>query len=363
MSLAPHSAEPSVFAGSRAGDARQSELPVLLLVLLAAALAAITLLAQEQALGVSYIEGEQLARHRAVLDGVAPDPWQYRLFSEYVVEAVLSLTSRLRVPHSVAVAFLAIRYAQNFAIFILAAALYRRLGLVPRMQAVGMALLAWGMTHALFNSDLSVNTYFDVIAYLVGGILVIDGRLWSLVPLTLVAAFNRDTAGFVALLPLGVYVARVFEGSRHSNTSASWRALIPPQRVLFPVVAATLVFALVYVGIRAVLGPAPWPWDYRVGPEIARKNLSLSVLLQVSLTLGVIPLLALWQWRDLPELLRGWIILIAPAWAVIHIGSAHINESRVFLVPLALFLIPAALYVRPSLLAEVRITAEQSPIA
>lgn len=61
--------------------------------------------------GMDYVSegGEQLARHRAVFEGHAGNPWQYRVLAPYLLQRVLMLLERLRVPNHVAVAFVSLR--------------------------------------------------------------------------------------------------------------------------------------------------------------------------------------------------------------------------------------------------------------
>src|SRR5512141_404883 len=69
-------------------------------------------------LGIQYIEeGYQYQRHVWVLEGTSTDPWQYRVLSEYVVEGVLSVTTKLAVPHPIAVAFVTFRLVQTILVF------------------------------------------------------------------------------------------------------------------------------------------------------------------------------------------------------------------------------------------------------
>ena len=50
---------------------------VAIVIVSAVLLAGVGVLWQEQRLGLAYVDGEQLARHRNVLTGAAPSPWRY----------------------------------------------------------------------------------------------------------------------------------------------------------------------------------------------------------------------------------------------------------------------------------------------
>ena len=83
---------------------------------------------------------------------------------------------------------------QNAALFLLAAFFYRRLGLSERAAACGMAVLAWAIVHSFFNSDLSFNTFSDILFYLIAGLLILARRDMWILPLSVLAILNRETS-------------------------------------------------------------------------------------------------------------------------------------------------------------------------
>jgi hypothetical protein len=142
-----------------------------------------------------WVQIEQLDNHRQVLDGTVGDPWRYRLLSEWLTEGAIDALRALGVGRPVLVGFLGVRVVQNAAIFLLAWILYRRLGLGRRRAALGLALLAWGTTQSLYEANLAFNTYSDVGFYLAAAVLLLYGAWAWIVPLTALAALNRETAG------------------------------------------------------------------------------------------------------------------------------------------------------------------------
>jgi hypothetical protein len=325
------------------------KMPTALIVLTVLCLTVMTVFAQEQALGLSFIEHTQLMRHHAVLSGAAPDPWAYRLLSEWIVALVLRLSEALHFARPAVVGFLTLRALQNVAIFLLAISYYRRLGMAPQFQSIGVVLLAWSMSHALYNSDLSVNTYFDVIAYLIAAHCVITGRPWALVPIVIVAAFNRDTAAMIPMMAVAPLLARAANAPR---SSLALLRSAEARRPLAVAVVGLVAFAAVYIGIRKVIGPAPWPWGNTGGTMMLQANLrDTNVHLYVPLTFSILPLLAFWRWRQLPPLLRGFLLLLGPVWATTLFVLVYVAETRLFLVPIAVAFIPAALFVSPDVRA------------
>jgi len=154
-------------------------------------LAGVGVLWQEQHLGLPYVEGEQLARHRNVLTGSAQNPWRYRVFAEWVAAGFVKSAEILHVPRPVAVGFLGLRLLQNALILVLTFTYYRRLGINRHQALVGVMVLAFAFTHAIDNSDLSFNTYFDVVSYLIAALAVLSGRTLSFLVIVVAAALNE----------------------------------------------------------------------------------------------------------------------------------------------------------------------------
>jgi hypothetical protein len=356
-----HLYDPSEFGSytldaSSSAEAAGDEMPPVLAALIVLGLAAMCVFAQEQALGLSFIEHTQVMRHDAVLSGTAPDPWAYRLFSEWIVALVLRTTQLLRFARPEIVGFLTLRVLQNVAIFLLAIAYYRRLGLGPQLQAIGVVLLAWSMSHALYNSDLSVNTYFDLIFYLLAALCVVSGRTWMLVPIVVVAACNRDTAAMLPALALAPLLGRV---ARAPRTTMQLLRDADARGSIVIAAIGVLAFGTVYLGIRKVVGPAPWPWGNTGATTMLRANLhDRNVYLQVPLTFSALPVLAAWRWHRLPERLRGLLLLFGPLWTTTLFLLVYVAETRIFLVPIALAFIPAALVSHP---IEGRVFTESLP--
>jgi len=112
------------------------------------------------------------------------------------------------------------------------------------------------------------------------------------------------------------------------------------------------LWAIVFGGLRFILGwPAtawrdhwgPWGWEL-----VAVHVSSLHTWVFLALTLSILPLLTLWEFRLLPSQVQGLFWLVVPLWFAVHFASALVNETRLFLVPVALVFIPGALYNRES---------------
>lgn len=104
----------------------------------------LTVYVHVQYLGIHYLEeGNQIKRHLSVLQGTAPDPWQYRILSDYLVEAIIQLFTKLDVPHSIAAAFISLRCVLGVMIFLISYFYFRKLGFTTAHSLIGMSVLAW----------------------------------------------------------------------------------------------------------------------------------------------------------------------------------------------------------------------------
>lgn len=320
---------------------------VIAICLVSSLLGSVALVAQVRALGLSqfgyfdtpsalhYIEnGNQWTRHQSVLAGEAPSPWQYRVFSVWVNQWAIDSCSALGANRPVAAGFLSVRWLQNFAILGLAASLYRRLGLSLPTTLLGVSILAAAMGQAVFDSDLSTNTYFDVVFYLVAAVLVLHGRLVWVIPVVAMAALNRETSILIPLLMV----------------AGEWRRRpVPPvsrYTLALSAVAVTL-FVAEFFGLRAFYGARPLFEPYGVSPglDLVFANvLNWQSWFQLILSFGIVPVLSLFGLRSAPTVLRNIWVLIVPGWIGVHLALAVIAETRLFLVPMALAFVPCALF-------------------
>ncbi len=316
-----------------------------LLIVCLGALTFFTVYVQATSLNLKYMSesGQQLAKHNAVLAGRSWDPWQYRVLAEYLVEGWLRLVRWLEPPAFVfvrnpvgptAIAFISFRLLQNFVLFLSAFLFYRLLGLGRAAALIGLVLVAWGMSNALFSSDLSFNTYFDVIYYLLAGIIIL--KKWDLlvIPLALVAAANRETS---LLIPFMLAAARLEFKPR----------LRLPRKSLFIAAAAFVLQAGWYLGVRWYYGPKELlvPFGKTQGLELLLHNLTWPVAwLELTDTLSLLPLLAVVLIKRWPAVLKAYFWAVIPAWFLVHYLGGYVAETRLFLVPLALVFVPGALF-------------------
>lgn len=95
---------------------------------LALVLALTTVFTQFHSHSDRFIRESQLQRHRDVIENRARNPWQYRVFSQWLIALTGKLIRYFNLSSPI-LWFISFRIVQNFIIFLLAAIWYRRLGL------------------------------------------------------------------------------------------------------------------------------------------------------------------------------------------------------------------------------------------
>ena len=320
---------------------RSVKLTILAIVLISAVLFSLfTVFIHVRYLKIPYLEGDQLRRHLAVLQGNAPDPWQYRVLSDYAAEGIIQLFTRLAIPHSVAAAFIFFRFIQGVGIFLFCYFYYRKLGLSTAHSLIGMSILAWGITHANYDSDLQFSTYFDIIFYLLAGLAILGNKPLWIIPIALFAALNRENSGLIPFMLFASYLPVGWGKLRFSERTR------PPTKIILIAAISLTLYAVIFFSLRFILGPRPVLFPYgHSGLDLLRYNLFRWITwVQLFGTLGIIPILAMMSFRQWPPQLRAFFWVIVPIWFLVLMFLTAAAESRGFLVPQALVFIPGALF-------------------
>ncbi|MEJ2551752.1 MAG: hypothetical protein P8Z42_11060 [Anaerolineales bacterium] len=301
------------------------------LILLAAALSLFTVYDQVfHRVGEEFIWEEQLRFQRWVVEGTSVDPWQYRIFVPYLIEGVREIIKGLGFAASYAKVFFALRLLQNFLIFVAAAGFLRRLAIKRSHTAIALVILAWSFTYSGFQSHLGFDTYFDILFYVLAVYLLLRGSLRWIVPLAILAAFNRETSLFI---PFIVFAA----GLRI-------RPRISIEREHAIVGAASLaLMVVIIVTVRLIYGPRPFLEIAVPGWDLFVRNLtSVDTYFYLFATFSAVPVIALLRIKEWPPLLVRILWLMLPVWVVIHLFMGVASEARLFLVPYVLVFLPGA---------------------
>lgn len=291
----------------------------------------------EQGIDALQEGGFQADNHQQMMAGHRGNPFQYRIFSEWVVEGFIQALKSTSFPYPSATAFLGVRLLQNLLIFLVAAYYYKKLGLTTYGAILGLAILAWSMTQALYAADLQFNTYSDVLFYLLAGLAIAYRRYLWIIPIIVLAALNRETSGLIPFMLI-------------ADQLQIRPTLNAPRRNLTIAGIALVLYAAIFIGLRIAYGPQELlvPYGHHIGMELFTYNLSPNqnlpaTLIEVFGVLSVLPILAILSMRRWPDLLTRFFWTVVPLWFLIHLFASVIAESRLLLVPMALVFIPGTL--------------------
>lgn len=278
----------------------------------------------------------QIDRHRRVIEGRSEffNPWQYRVFSPFLMEGVIKAAKAIKADISETVPFLAVKFFLHMLIFFILLRYLQSLDINNiYVLLAGLLISCYMIANSVFQSDLSLNTYFDVFFYVLAGYLVLVGREIWIIPVVFFAALNRETSGFIPFMLLAPYLG------------ANWRQINKNTLVVF--IISMALFVMVFLGVRIYYG-----WQQSIGIHGMRSpmdfllfNLKFFRLYPFLFgTLGFLPLIVIMKLRLLPVVVQRWFWLIVPFWVIIHFVKSTAMETRLFLVPQLLIFVPGFLF-------------------
>ncbi len=321
-------------------------------------------------------------RHRAVIEQRSEyyNPWQYRILCPYSIEAILyvynhtidrifpveqklhfsiqntsgttdetdSFIKLMQKPGALKymLIFILFRFVEHLFIFYLSWKLWHYFVRSSWLVFFGINFLALALGNAVTVADLSFNTYMDIIFYLVtANTIVYKRNPIILIPITILAAFNRETG---IMIPALYFISQV-DLSKFSFKAGALKVIKWPKvkTWIFTVVLYVLFFA-VFISLRLYFGYRPQQiWKAPAGLQMLKLNLLSAVgvkaFLELVGTFGVIPLILLYNFRQFPYLLKKWFLFIVPVWFIVHFVSVVAYQTRLFMVPFILIMLPMIL--------------------
>lgn len=276
----------------------------------------------------------QIERHERMIAGNSEfyNPWQYRIFSAWLLEAMIKVYHSVLPGKPEPIPYLALHFAQVALIFILCLMYFQKLGVKnPFLLGAGLIISSFCISTSVFQSDLSFNTYFDIIFYLTAALLILSEKIVWIIPLTVVAASNRETSGFIPLMVLTPFAFRSYGTDR---------------RRLVVAASSLILFAIVFFFVRWYFGFRPAVGIHGMTSPIDFFIFNITFLRMYPLMLGtlsIVPIIVVLNLGKLPQVLRHWFWLIVPVWIVVHFVKGTAMETRLFLVPQLLIFIPSLL--------------------
>ena len=218
-------------------------------------------------------------------------------------------------------------------LFLLCAIVFSLFTVLVQVRELGITYLE-GMSQALYDSDLQFNTYFDVVFYLAAALAIVNKQYGWILPITILAALNRETSG---LIPLMLAVAGLSRDVPQES-----------KRRLFLIAALSLTSSgIIFAGLRLLLGPRELflPYGQQLGLKFVLYNLKRPITwMQMFGVLGLLPLLNWISRHHWPHVLHSFFWTAAPIWFLIHLLGSIMAEARLFLVPFALLFVPGAMF-------------------
>jgi hypothetical protein len=145
----------------------------------------------------------------------------------------------------------ALRYSQNLLLFFLAYAYYRKLGFGVQTALVTMAVLTLMLTAAVPPNWLRLSSNFDASFYLLAGWLILSRKDRWILPLSAIAAVNREASGFIPFLLLHGALGHAASAARtpprpdyrrSSRSRSGWRSILTLRVAYGPQVLVTDVW-------------------------------------------------------------------------------------------------------------------------
>lgn len=322
-------------------------------------------------------------RHIALIEGRSEyfNPWQYRMLCPVIIEGLMwtynhtidkiypveekfnfqfqqtseptpetqKFLALLQTKGAVKymIVFLFFRFCLTFFVFVLAFRFWRYFISNHLLVFAGTLFLSLAMGNAVVASDLTFNTYLDNIFYLLAACMIVYKKdpLW-LIPLTILAAFNRETA---LLIPFLFFISRMDFSSFQIHKPSLASVRFPKLNIWIITGVSYIFFISIFAGIRMYYGYVPAQvWKVPSGIPMIKLNLLSTVAVKSYFEMmgvfSLLPLLLLYKFKSAPLLLRTWFVFIVPVWFAVHIYSVVIYQTRLFLVPTILIFIPMFLY-------------------
>lgn len=318
---------------------------------------------------------EQYERYQAHIAGNSMffNPWQYRVLCPLLIQGLYEvadatvykvvevkginlpvqgnvddknantkkLLESLRDPEFVkhTLVFLGFRFLQGILVLILA---YHYLAVFVKsnnLRWLALIIITLATGNGVVDSDLTFNTYADIIFYLLAG-LVIAKKMndWWIVPITIFGAMNRETSVFIPAL---YFFSRV-DWSVWPNFL---KTFFSDRKAVMVTAVCAVVYVSIFVSIRAYYGYQPQQ-TWRVGPgwPMFKLNMLGSASVKTySEFFGVFaffPLWALFVLKQADYRLKVFFWVLVPVWFALHIFTAIAFQTRLFLVPTLLVIIP-----------------------
>jgi hypothetical protein len=269
--------------------------------------------------------GKRAERHEQIISGEGEAPWVYRLAVPWAAELTGQVVALTGLPErrSVELGYLLWRFVFTLGLFLL---FHRFLGhwLPPPWPLAGTLLLAALHGPSYLHYWFQPASSLDLLLWVAAAVLTLEGRHRWLFALILLGALNRETSVFIVLI----------------HGALLWRQG-PLRPVLLRMAGLGLCWALCFVAVRLLSESGGWAHGSNpLGMLLA--NLSHPGWLLYALSFwGVLWLLPILRWSQLPIRLRALLLVLLP-YLALQLLFGRIREVRL-LLPMAIAFVPVLL--------------------
>ena len=320
---------------------------IALLVVISVVLGFSTVFYQAEYLRDKGILERQRMLHFRFMTSRLGDPWQYRVLSEYVLEWMFQLkesesdlidnrTKEVIGRWNTDIVLL-LRMMQNTLIFLIFAWYLQCLNMNQRRIILGMSLLGTILAISAYKSDFCLNSYFDVLFFLLAGIVILKGRYLWIILITILAALNRETSGFIPVL-LIAFSLIPFPNVLLSNKKVA----------LITGIISMLLYGFIFILLRASFQPQVsntlhWPM-LRPGRVILFNLTYVQAWSLLFSVFGLLPILSIKTIKSWPPVLKAFFWILVPVWVICIYFLGDVQETRLLLVPFILVILPGLLF-------------------
>ncbi|MGZ5287142.1 MAG: hypothetical protein ACXWB9_08165 [Flavisolibacter sp.] len=321
-------------------------------------------------------------RHVALMEGRSDfyNPWQYRMLAPLMIEGLMLvydntvnkiypiekldfnyqqtstptdetqeflklLNDKRALKYTLVLVFF--RVLLNVFVFMLAYRLWQYFIKNDWLIFLGLGFVSMAMGNAVIASDLTFNTYLDVIFYLLAAIIIVYKKdpKWLLLMVP-VAALNRETS---MLIPFLFFISQMdFSGFNIKKLNMG-AIRFPAKNTWLLTAGLYVLFFVVFISLRMYYGYKPQQvWKVPAGLPMLKLNLfsamSFKTYFEILGVFSILPFAILYKFRSMPQLLRVWFLGIVPLWLAVHFYSVVAYQTRLFMVPLVMIIMPMILW-------------------
>ena len=291
-------------------------------------------------LGLSWHETAYRTKLENIVAGTAGAPAAQRPLSAWLALGCVRAAEAVGLPRGAGVALIALKLSQNMLLFLLALAIYRRLGIHPYLGLIGLSAITWGMTQAHDPDGLAFDTYTDLILYLLTAWVALARRPYWVVPIALIAALNRESSILIPAVLLGGAGMPPRQGS---ESGKKWTAV---KHYVTACCCAFVVWFFARQAVSVCVGT-----DYGVS-DILRPtavggtgNAALNPDFWAELIgiVGLVPILSLFGWRAWMPPLKCWFHLFGLVFIFYYVFAGTPIPAQAWLLPQTLIFVPGLL--------------------